>query len=78
MHAFFSFLSNLIAQYLAHHFTSKYGKSSNVTNILNSAEIVIIPNMNPDGYEFSWDVDRIWRKNRRNNGNGIYGVDLNR
>ncbi|KAF9206141.1 hypothetical protein BGZ59_000107 [Podila verticillata] len=66
------------AQYLAHHFTSKYGKSSNVTNILNSAEIIIIPNMNPDGYEFSWDVDRIWRKNRRNNGNGIYGVDLNR
>ncbi|KAF9310958.1 hypothetical protein BG003_007929 [Podila horticola] len=66
------------AQYLAHHFTSKYGKSSNVTNILHATEIIIIPNMNPDGYEFSWDVDRIWRKNRRNNGNGIYGVDLNR
>ncbi|KAG0337537.1 hypothetical protein BG000_005284 [Podila horticola] len=46
------------AQYLAHHFTSKYGKSSNVTNILHATEIIIIPNMNPDGYEFSWDVDR--------------------
>jgi murein tripeptide amidase MpaA len=37
-----------------------------------------IPVLNPDGYEYSWTNNRYWRKNRRNNGNGTYGVDLNR
>lgn len=37
-----------------------------------------IPVLNPDGYEYSWTNNRYWRKNRRNNGNGSYGVDLNR
>jgi hypothetical protein len=26
----------------------------------------------------SWTVSRFWRKNRRNNGGGVFGVDLNR
>ncbi len=37
-----------------------------------------IPVINPDGYEYCWTNDRFWRKNRRNNGNGTFGVDLNR
>jgi murein tripeptide amidase MpaA len=46
--------------------------------LLQQAEIFVIPVVNPDGYIYSWDVDRFWRKNRRNNGNGTFGVDLNR
>ncbi|KAG0344346.1 hypothetical protein BG004_004543 [Podila humilis] len=65
-------------QWIAHHFTSQYSTSSLVTTLLQSSELILIPNMNPDGYEYSWDHDRIWRKNRRPNGNNIYGVDLNR
>lgn len=38
----------------------------------------MIPVINPDGYEYSWTNNRYWRKNRRNNGNGTFGVDLNR
>lgn len=38
----------------------------------------VIPVINPDGYEYTFTNNRFWRKNRRNNGNGSYGVDLNR
>ena len=35
--------------------------------------------LNPDGYAFTWDGDRMWRKNRNpNNGSSCKGVDLNR
>jgi len=55
-----------------------YGKDTTVNRLLATFEIVIVPICNPDGYEYSWTRDRMWRKNRKNNGNGIYGVDLNR
>jgi len=55
-----------------------YGKDTTVNRLLSEFEIVIVPICNPDGYEYTWTRDRMWRKNRKNNGNGIYGVDLNR
>ena len=41
-------------------------------------EIWIVPIANPDGYIYSWQSDRSWRKNRRKNNDGSFGVDLNR
>ena len=42
----------------------------------------IMPLLNPDGYEFSHDHDRLWRKNRRpppqDSAGDCFGVDLNR
>nr|XP_018904627.1 PREDICTED: carboxypeptidase B-like [Bemisia tabaci] len=41
----------------------------------------VLPVLNPDGYEFSWSKDRMWRKNRRpgpGNRKDCPGVDLNR
>ena len=38
-----------------------------------------VPVANPDGYEYSRNKDRMWRKNRRKNeGSKCEGVDLNR
>jgi len=34
--------------------------------------------VNPDGLEYTIHVYRYWRKNRRDNKDGTYGVDLNR
>ena len=40
---------------------------------------ILVPLVNPDGYEFSRNEDRQWRKNRRKNpGSSCRGVDLNR
>mmetsp|Transcript_86057 Transcript_86057/g.228178 ORF Transcript_86057/g.228178 Transcript_86057/m.228178 type:complete len:486 (-) Transcript_86057:358-1815(-) len=37
-----------------------------------------IPVLNVDGYKYTHDEDRLWRKNRRNNQGKCDGVDLNR
>ena len=39
-----------------------------------------IPSANPDGYAYSWDHDRLWRKTRSDHGSilGCKGVDPNR
>lgn len=53
--------------------------------ILSKAKVnvLMIPILNPDGYEYSWTVDRLWRKNRRRSNLRSFndecnGVDLNR
>ncbi|KAG0380440.1 hypothetical protein BGX24_008226 [Mortierella sp. AD032] len=65
-------------QFLTHHLTSNYGKNDNITAILRDTEFVIVPIMNIDGYDYTWNNNRLWRKNRRQNSLGSYGVDLNR
>ncbi|MEM1331006.1 MAG: M14 family zinc carboxypeptidase [Planctomycetota bacterium] len=55
-----------------------YGSDPRITALLDTARVVIVPIVNPDGYEYSWTSERYWRKNRRNNGDGTRGVDLNR
>ena len=49
-----------------------------VHTLLSQIEFFVIPVVNPDGYHHSWTSARLWRKNRRDNGNGTFGVDLNR
>ncbi len=53
---------------------------SNIAALLETRDIWIIPMVNPDGAEFDIATGsyKSWRKNRRNNGNGTFGVDLNR
>ncbi|UPW20396.1 peptidase [Agarivorans sp. TSD2052] len=45
---------------------------------LSRNTLYIVPCLNPDGFEFSRTHFSFWRKNRRNNGDGTFGVDLNR
>lgn len=45
---------------------------------LNESTIYIVPCLNPDGYEYSRRHFSFWRKNRRKNHDGTFGVDLNR
>lgn len=49
-----------------------------IKNILERCQIWIIPVLNPDGLTYSIYNYRLWRKNRRLNPDGSYGVDLNR
>jgi hypothetical protein len=57
--------------------TTTYGIPGPITSIVNSHEIFIVPVWNPDGYQYVFDTDFNWRKNRRVFEDGI-GVDLNR
>ncbi|HLD75165.1 MAG TPA: M14 family metallopeptidase [Bdellovibrionota bacterium] len=51
----------------------------NIKKLLETREIWIIPLVNPDGAEYDLDpAYQMWRKNRKKNDNGSFGVDLNR
>jgi len=59
-----------------------YGTNAEATYILNNMQLYFVPCVNPDGYVYNETTNPngggMWRKNRRNNGGGVYGVDLNR
>ena len=60
-----------------------YGTDRQITAIVDTTELWFIPVANPDGYDFTFEGERLWRKNLRdNNGDGQItagdGVDLNR
>jgi len=49
-----------------------------VKEALRGTTIYMVPCANPDGFEYSRNHFSFWRKNRRQNADGSYGVDLNR
>jgi carboxypeptidase T len=64
----------LLGKYLA----ENYATDPDVRRLVDSAEIWIVPLVNPDGLEYTIHVYRYWRKNRRDLGGGQFGVDINR
>jgi len=65
--------------YIAYTLLCNYSQNSDITTIMDNYEWVIIPLVNPDGYNYTWTTDRLWRKNRRiNSGSTCIGVDNNR
>ncbi|MFT4942742.1 MAG: carboxypeptidase T [Patiriisocius sp.] len=59
-----------------------YETDAEVKGIVDNSELYFVPVVNPDGYLYNEKTDPngggFWRKNRRNNGNGTFGVDNNR
>ncbi len=45
---------------------------------LTKNTLYMVPCLNPDGFEYSRTHFSFWRKNRRDNKDGTFGVDLNR
>jgi len=64
--------------WIATQLLEQYGKTDNVTKIVDHFTFYIFPLINPDGYAYTWSNDRLWRKNRRENSARSFGVDLNR
>ncbi|MDX3456925.1 M14 family metallopeptidase [Streptomyces sp. ME02-8801-2C] len=70
-----------MALYLLRNLTSTYATDSRVKSMIDSREIWIIPDLNPDGgeYDIATGSYRSWRKNRQpNSGSSNVGTDLNR
>jgi len=59
-----------------------YNTDPDVQFLINNTEMYFIPCVNPDGYQYNYTTNPngggMHRKNRRNNGDNTYGVDLNR
>jgi hypothetical protein len=63
---------------LARRLAEGYEEDPAIKELVDRSEIWIAPLVNPDGLEYSINVYRYWRKNRRANADGTFGVDLNR
>jgi len=76
-------ISTEVNRRLLHYFVDNYGKKADVTNLVNTSELWFLVVANPDGYQYTFDHERLWRKNLHDNDGdgqitGNDGVDLNR
>jgi hypothetical protein len=59
-----------------------YQTSTEIKELVNNSELYFVPCVNPDGYNYNQtnfpEGGGMWRKNRRDNNDGTFGVDLNR
>ena len=73
-------LSQMI--FFMYYLLENYNTDAAVKSWVDDNEIYIIPCVNPDGYIYNSTTNPagggFWRKNRRDNGDGTFGVDLNR
>jgi carboxypeptidase T len=67
-----------IALQLIENLTDPYGSDPRISWLVDNRETWIVPVVNPDGLEYAMMYDDMWRKNRRDNGDDTFGVDLNR
>jgi len=74
--------SMMLLIYFMYYLLENYGIDDEVTYLVDNREIYFVPVVNPDGYYYNETTNPggggFWRKNRRTNGDGTYGVDLNR
>lgn len=68
----------MAAMYAADKMVRTYDSDPSTRRLVDNVEFWIVPVANPDGYEHTWTTQRLWRKNRRANADGSFGVDLNR
>jgi hypothetical protein len=68
--------------YFMKYLTDNYATDPEVAFLVNNRELFFSPCLNPDGYYYNElqepNGGGMWRKNRRDNGDGSFGVDLNR
>ena len=72
--------------YIADKLLSQYAVNTAIKNDIDRLQVWIIPVCNPEGFDYthtgtncsSTSDPRMWRKNRKDNGDGTFGVDLNR
>merc|ERR1719219_1310885 len=68
-------ISPAVATYLVNELVQNYAQHPDYLDKINW---YFLPSANPDGYQYTFDTDRLWRKTRSPQSNGCFGVDPNR
>jgi len=58
-------ISTSSVNYLLWSVITSYNNEPMITKLLEHFDIVFVPVLNPDGYEYTWQTDRLWRKSRQ-------------
>lgn len=58
-------IATTTVNYLAWSLVTAFGKDRLITKFLQQYDLVFIPELNPDGIEYTWNSDRLWRKSRQ-------------
>jgi hypothetical protein len=68
--------------YFMLHLLENYETNEEVRYLVDNTEMYFVPVVNPDGYIYNQTINPsgggMWRKNRRINNGGSFGVDINR
>ncbi|KAG0274240.1 Carboxypeptidase A4 [Linnemannia exigua] len=54
-----------VVSYIAKELILGYGNSKKITRLVDQFEFTIVPVLNVDGYAYTWEHNRMWRKNRQ-------------
>ncbi|NXI10044.1 CBPO Carboxypeptidase, partial [Irena cyanogastra] len=72
-------ISPAFCQWFVKEILQNYKTDPKISRFLQNLDLYVLPVLNIDGYIYSWEEDRLWRKNRSPYENGTcYGTDLNR
>lgn len=68
--------------FFMYYILENYDSDPEIQYLVDHAELYLVPMVNPDGYVYNIQTNPngggMWRKNRKANTGGSYGVDLNR
>ncbi|XP_025948245.1 carboxypeptidase O [Dromaius novaehollandiae] len=72
-------ISPAFCQWFVKEILQNYKSDPQISRFLQNLDLYILPVLNVDGYIYSWEKERLWRKNRSPYMNATcYGTDLNR
>ncbi|XP_032920959.1 carboxypeptidase O [Catharus ustulatus] len=72
-------ISPAFCQWFVKEILQNYKTDPKIRRFLQHLDLYVLPVLNIDGYIYSWEKERLWRKSRSPYENGTcYGVDLNR
>ncbi|XP_053925385.1 carboxypeptidase O [Cuculus canorus] len=72
-------ISPAFCQWFVKEILQNYESDPKIRRFLQNLDLYVLPVLNIDGYIYSWEKERLWRKNRSPYMNGTcYGTDLNR